>query len=212
MSTIIKRSGSNAPAGAVPFRFDELPGTVTPVRDAADVIAQAHSEADAIRRGAEEQGRAAAVEAAERILEEKVSHRVASMISALGAAVDRIADAKAQWLGHWERQAVHLAAAIAARVVRREVERTPEITLTLVRDALELAAGASDIQLRMHPDDYQALGPDVERIATQLTQLGHARIVADPQVTKGGCRVDTRHGTIDQQFEAQLARIEQELT
>jgi flagellar biosynthesis/type III secretory pathway protein FliH len=37
-------------------------------------------------------------------------------------------------------------------------------------------------------------------------------VVADPQVSLGGCRVETRFGVIDQQFEAQLARIEQELT
>ena len=33
-----------------------------------------------------------------------------------------------------------------------------------------------------------------------------------PSITPGGCRVETRYGAIDQQFEAQLARIEEELT
>ena len=36
--------------------------------------------------------------------------------------------------------------------------------------------------------------------------------MADPEIARGGCRVETRFGTIDQQFEAQLARIEEELT
>ncbi len=211
MSPIIKRSAS-VPTGAAPFHFEELSGTVTPMSVARDIIARAHVEAGAICRRAEEQGKAAALEAAQRILEEKVSRSVSSIGTAMNAAVDRIAGAKAEWLAHWEQMAVHLAVAIAGRVVRREVERTPEITLALVREALQLAAGTSDIELRLHPDDYQALGPEAERIAAELTRLGHSRIVADSQVTKGGCRIDTRHGTIDQQFEAQLARIEQELT
>jgi len=36
--------------------------------------------------------------------------------------------------------------------------------------------------------------------------------VADPDITPGGCRVDTQFGSIDQQLETQLARIEEELT
>jgi flagellar biosynthesis/type III secretory pathway protein FliH len=57
-----------------------------------------------------------------------------------------------------------------------------------------------------------ALAGEVERLAGELSRLGKPRIVADPKIEIGGCRVDTRFGTIDQQFAAQLARIEQELT
>jgi flagellar assembly protein FliH len=37
------------------------------------------------------------------------------------------------------------------------------------------------------------------------------RIVADESITAGGCRVDTEFGSLDQQLEAQLARITEEL-
>ena len=38
-----------------------------------------------------------------------------------------------------------------------------------------------------------------------------AEIIAEASVSPGGCRVETRFGTIDQTFEAQLARVEEEL-
>ena len=104
-----------------------------------------------------------------------------------------------------------MATSIASRVIRREVERTPEITLTLVREALELAAGSADVQLRLHPRDLSALGPHVTQLAAELARLGKPEIVADASIEPGGCRIDTHHGFIDQQFAAQLARIEQEL-
>jgi flagellar biosynthesis/type III secretory pathway protein FliH len=63
----------------------------------------------------------------------------------------------------------------------------------------------------MNPDDLAAFGKRVRHVAGELGRLGDVKIVADPEITKGGCRVDTRFGTIDQQFEAQLARIELEL-
>jgi flagellar assembly protein FliH len=132
-------------------------------------------------------------------------------VQAVRAAVEALVAAQAQWLAHWELAALKVATAIAARVIRREVERTPDITLALVKEALELAAGSADVQLRMHPDDLVALGKRAKQLAGELGRLGDVKFVADAEITKGGCRVDTRFGAIDQQFEAQLARIELEL-
>jgi flagellar assembly protein FliH len=42
--------------------------------------------------------------------------------------------------------------------------------------------------------------------------LAPAEMIADPEISPGGCRIETLHGAIDQQFESQLARIEEELT
>jgi flagellar assembly protein FliH len=133
------------------------------------------------------------------------------LTAALRQAVEGIARAKSEWLAHWERSAIQVASAIAARLIRRELTHSPEIALALVREALELVGGAGDVQVRMHPDDVRQLGAEVERLSAELSRLGQTRLVADPNVTRGGCRVETRFGAIDQQFEAQLARIEQEL-
>jgi len=45
----------------------------------------------------------------------------------------------------------------------------------------------------------------------EMAALGSAEVTADAQITPGGCRVETRFGSIDQQFESQLKRIEEEL-
>ena len=140
-----------------------------------------------------------------------LADQLETLLPALREAIAGIEAAKAACLQHWEQAALGVATAIAARVIRREVARTPEITLALVREALELAAGTSDVQLRMHPDDLAALQPHLDRVLAEVGRLGNGQIVPDENISRGGCRVDTRAGTIDQQFEAQLARIEQEL-
>jgi flagellar assembly protein FliH len=144
--------------------------------------------------------------------EESLKSQAERQLIAARAAVDAIHAARAQWLAHWQRAALGVATAIAERIIRREVERAPDITLALVKEALELAAGSAEVQLVMHPDDLAALGGQVERLTAELARLGEAKIVADRSISRGGCRVDTRFGTIDQQFESQLARIALELT
>lgn len=217
MSTIIKAAGPIRTSDGMSFNFDDMTlkagDYLDQVRaEANKIIAQAEQQAAAIRKRSEEEGRQAATNAAERILDEKVGKQMLSLLPALKQAVAGIADAKQAWLMHWEKAAVHLAAAMAARIVRREVAKSPEISVKLVREALELAAGSAEMQIQLHPDDYTTLGKQVDRLAAELSPAAKVQIVPDAKITRGGCRIQTQFGSIDQQFEAQLARIEEELS
>jgi flagellar assembly protein FliH len=216
MASIIKAHEHPSENRAAAFHLDELPGEAVAssgcaTSRAADVLARAAQQACEMRRRAEEEGRAAGLLVAEQVLSERMDRQLATSIAAVEAAVARIQAARDEWLAHWERTAVHVAVKIAERVIRREVAHTPQITLDLVREALELAAGSADIKLCMHPDDAKSLGQHADRLARELTRIGTVELVADPSITPGGCRVDTRFGVIDQQFANQLARIESEL-
>jgi flagellar assembly protein FliH len=67
------------------------------------------------------------------------------------------------------------------------------------------------VRLHLNPADHASLGSQVQRLLMETSGLGPTEIVADAAITAGGCRVETRFGVIDQQFEVQLARIEEEL-
>ncbi|MGD9722846.1 MAG: FliH/SctL family protein [Pirellulales bacterium] len=211
MASIIKASQRGAgPAAA--FSLQDLSGSAgAPRAGSAHGAAPTEQEVAELCRRAEEQARAAAQSAAHEVLAEQVDRRLATLWPALEQAVQSIQEARTEWLAHWERTAIHVAAMMAARVIRRELERTPQITLDLVREALTLAAGSGDVKLRLHPDDFDTLGAHVQRLSTELSRLGQVDVVADPAIEKGGCRLDTRCGAIDQQFAAQLAQIEREL-
>ena len=217
MSSIIKSDQPTRIARGVAFNLDDIARqadqALQEVRgEAAQLLAKANGEAEAVRQQAQEDGRGAALRAAEKILEVKVSRQLETLLPALREAVEEVHHCKGQWLSHCEKSTVHLAAAIAARVIRRELSQTPkEIPLTLIREALELAVGSPSITMRLNPDDHAALGGQVARLADSMSGLAPAQVVADAEISAGGCRVDTNFGVIDQQFEAQLERIEQDL-
>ena len=93
-----------------------------------------------------------------------------------------------------------------------ETVESPEITLGLIRESLELATGSCEIQVHLNPADHETLKPQLQLLEAELEKLAPVQFVPDSQVTRGGCRVETKFGTIDQQIEAQAARIEEELT
>ena len=217
MPTIIRATDRESGTHAVAFNFDDMTAQANRylerVRaEAAQIVRRAQEQAAAmrgqIRREAEAEGRQAALQA----VGQMVGQQMATALPALNKAVEGIRHAKQTWLKHWEQSAVHVAAAIAQRVLRRELTRQPEVALTLVREALELAAGSTQLRIHLHPDDHRTLAGQVETLAKEMSSVANAELVADPEITRGGCRVETRFGVIDQQFEAQLARIEEELT
>ncbi len=221
MSTIIKaadghHSQSHAPIQHVAFNFSDMNGQaqkyLADVRaQAAQIVNEAKEQAKAIRKQAEQQGHQAALQAVERVMEDKVSKHMKTLLPAVQQAVREIEHARQAWLSHWQASAVKLSCAIAERIVRRELQSTPEITLDWVGEALQLAAGSAEITIHMNPADVEHLGRQVETLTKQLTPLAPAKIVGNPEINLGGCRVDTRFGAIDQQLETQLKRIEEEL-
>jgi flagellar assembly protein FliH len=221
MATIIRHNSAVQEASGqrvqpVAFNFEDMNDRAneyleTVRGEAAKIVQQAHQQAEQVRRQAEAAGRAAAVEAAQKSLDERIAGQLRDFISALDRLVAEANEAKAEWLSRWEQSAVAVAAAIAQRVIRRELAQHPEISLDWIRESLRLAAGAAEITLHLNPSDYELLGGGAEKLAQSLGNLSPTNIVADPEVSAGGCVIQTSLGQIDQQIESQLARIQDEL-
>jgi flagellar assembly protein FliH len=221
MATIIRKENahelqSGRAVRRESFCFADMEGRAseyleTVRQEAAKIVQEAHREAERIRKQAEVAGRKAAESAIERILDEKVAKRMETLLPALEQVIVQLSDAKGELLRQWERSATQVIAAISARVIRRELAREPTIALDLVAEALRLATGMTDVTLHVNPTDYEHMGSQIEQLSKTLRGLAPNQIVADAAISPGGCRIETQFGTINQQIEAQLCRIEQDL-
>lgn len=221
MATVLRGAGRASTAvddstRPATFTFSDMASQgdryVASVRaEATKAVQQANADAAAIRSKAEADGRAAADEALERLLEEKIGGELATLRPALERVVAEVEASRGEWLEHWRTAAVRVAVAMAERIVRRELAADPTVSEEWLTEALRLAAGSSDVTVRLSPSDHDHLRGHAESVAATLGQLGEARVVADETISPGGCRIDTRHGAIDQQLETQLARLTEEL-
>lgn len=213
MSTVIRASERNQETQLIAFNFEDISERseryLAQVRvEALKIVAKYQEEAQVIRRQAEEEGRQAGLQA----VEDMVKKQLAAVIPALRQAIEEIQVAKQSWLRHWESSAVKVSGAIAEKLVRREISKHPEITLDLVREALELAAGNAHVRIRLNPNDIKAMGNQIQMLVDEIVPLSQTVFEADADISSGGCRLETQFGAIDQRFEAQLKRIEEELT
>lgn len=217
MASIIKTTAADSGARPSTFNFDDMSAKadayVKQVRDqAGKIVAEARKEAEKIRRQAEIDGLKAAQKQMQTMVEAETARRMQTVIPAVQAAVAELKNTKSAWQAHWEATGVRLACRIAARILRRELTHTPELPLKLIREALELSVAADGIRILLNPQDLQHLGNQVTALTAEFAPTGRVEIVPDDRIAAGGCKLETRHGSIDQQIATQLERIEEELS
>ncbi|MGC3966685.1 MAG: FliH/SctL family protein [Pirellulales bacterium] len=217
MASVIKSHEQQTGLRGAAFNFDDMTQhgekyLAEVRRQAAQLLAEAQTQAERIRKQAEIDGLKAAQKQHHTKLEAEASKRMNDALPVLGTIVGEIEASREAWLSQWERSGIQLASRIAERILRRELERHPELPLTLMREALELATSGQTVRVSLNPADLTSLGPQAQQLLAELGRLGDAELIGDERIARGGCRVETRHGSIDQQIAAQLQRIEEELT
>ena len=88
----------------------------------------------------------------------------------------------------------HTAVELARQVVRSELATRPELVTRVAEDALAaVLMSARHIRISVHPDDQ----PLVAEGAAEALAARGARLVASPDVARGGCIVESDLGRVD---------------
>lgn len=127
--------------------------------------------------------------------------RADAMLRRLAQTIEELGALRSEMIHRTERQAVQLVLAIAERIVQREVTLDRTLLLAIARVALDRLGECGSATIRLHPDDFQAIGvkPSIVDAAVQ--------VVADPAVSRGGCHVESDFGFMDASPESQFREL-----
>ncbi|MEM7577847.1 MAG: FliH/SctL family protein [Planctomycetota bacterium] len=121
-----------------------------------------------------------------------------------------IADYEQRFLA-CEREAAQVALRIgiklAEKVLHRAVETDEPLALTQLHAALSHVLEPSRVKVHVNPADRDPLAAALPGIVESLDQVTHAHLVADPEITRGGCVVHAGPASIDAQVDTQLNRL-----
>ena len=97
-----------------------------------------------------------------------------------------------------------LSMAVVKQMVRRELKISPGEIVAVVREALSLLpATPAEITLELHPDDATLIRDTLTSTSKELSW----KIIEDPLLTRGGCRVLTNTSRIDASVEKRMNAI-----
>jgi flagellar assembly protein FliH len=197
-----ERAAASAAAAAAAAAAPVMPVMQLPTAAEMEALredARADGYAEGLEEGREagrEAGRAEGYEAgrAEMALEMESLRAVAATFSGAVAAADvTIAS-----------DVLDLALHLARSMVRTAFTVRPELIIPIVREAIDyLPVLQAPAILALNPED-------IEIVRTALSDeldKGGWRVVADPQVGRGGCKVDTASNQIDAQAAARWTRL-----
>jgi flagellar biosynthesis/type III secretory pathway protein FliH len=171
---------------------------------AAESIAQAQAEAEAIRAEARNQGGVEGREAMARDL--------APTLIAFANAGQALIILEEQLVSRYAPRIVQLALEIAEKVIGRAVEVDGRIAESVLERAKQEVAHARQIRLCLNPEDRKFLAetrPDLVRAEGASGRT--IEIVDAPEMGRGGCRLETESGMVDATLPTQLDEIRRQL-
>ncbi len=103
-------------------------------------------------------------------------------------------------------QTAQLAIAVARQIIRRELHADPGQVVAVVRDALKaLPVVTRKIRVFLHPDDAVLVREVLSLHDDDDSQTW--RIIEDPLLSRGGCKINSENSTIDATVEMRLQRV-----
>jgi len=172
--------------------------------EAAEVLARAQADAEALRAEATAARETARREGLEAGRAEGMAEAAVALATARTEAA-RLAEAAGP-------AAIALATKMAEKIVGRAVALAPETMADIAAEALAACRpGAGTVRLRVHPEDLAAVEARREMLAARAP-AATLEVVADETVGRSGCVLETPQGRVDARLESQLAALERALT
>jgi len=190
---------------------------------AQQIISQAQKTTVEIKEQAQKEGYAAGhskglqnahdeiKKQAEKCASEMALEKLKTTLPAMQSVSEQLHKDRNRWLAEWENATIKLAVAIAEKIVSQQIAIAPHLATEQIQHLLSLTVGSSRIRLHLNPADLAGLGTHAEEVIKSLSSCGEVQICPDENIDRGGCIIETEHGTVDALIESQLERIADEL-
>ena len=137
---------------------------------------------------------------------ESAANNLETAAQAFAAAAEEISRVRESVAKRSGKDMLRLVMAISEQVIRREMAADPKIVLSIIENALQSSVRTDQYRIRINPADLEAV------TLASISGLKNLSIEADPEISPGGCRVDSDLGDVDATIETQLETIRQSLS
>jgi len=158
---------------------------------------------DAIRAEAYEQGKQDALQG-NRESEQSQQSELRQAIEAFTRACGDVDKLHEELLEQSHGDMINLVIALSRKIIGREVATGRDVIADTLRKAIELAMKNDAYDIWLNPDDLAVVEKMVPDLIASVQQLNHISLKTDPEIHRGGCRLDSDICTVDATIEAQL--------
>ena len=101
----------------------------------------------------------------------------------------------------YEEDLLPLIQTMVDRLVNHEVSVNSQVIVACLRDAMEYVVARSTVKVHLHPIDLERINKMEQDDPQPLAGRQQVEFVADPDISEGGCFLETEFGEIDATLE-----------
>ena len=178
----------------------ELPLVNEPLKTSPVVTAQ---ELESIQQQAYKEGFAQGQKEGFEQTKNEVENNIASLKSIIDLMSEPLKDLDEEIVS----QLAQLSMTVAKQVIRRELHTDEGEIVGVVREAMNaLPASTRKIILNIHPDDGELIRNAFSLGEDDSDEL-RWRVIEDPMISRGGCKISSENSSIDATVEGRLNRV-----
>lgn len=103
-----------------------------------------------------------------------------------------------------DKEVLDLALNIANKLTLKEIKIDPEISLRIIREALNYIVEGTELNIKVNPEEYKFLE---ENLAKYVPPSQKIKLIPDESISKGGVFIETSLGVIDATFEKRWKKL-----
>ncbi|MBO0995443.1 flagellar assembly protein FliH [Bacillus sp. SD088] len=116
-----------------------------------------------------------------------------------------------QYVHSSESVILDLAIAVAERIMHSTFEVEPERFIPLVQTALKEVRNSKEIQIHVHPSQYELLISEKQELETIFPKDVDCFIYPDVDLEEYACQIESEHGRVDANISSQLVELKEKL-
>jgi flagellar assembly protein FliH len=128
----------------------------------------------------------------------------------LQGTLNSLRQAVPQVIHDTETMMVSLALDVARKLVS-DMPISVQMVEAVVRDALKHVESSSQVTVRLHPADLELLQNAASSLLASTQAQNDFRFLSSVEVTRGGCLIETRFGTVDARRETKFDLLSKNL-
>jgi len=138
--------------------------------------------------------------------------RFNNSVQALTQALEDVSRLRESLAQAGSQDMLRLVMAIAEQVIRTSVAASPAVVVGIIENALQASIRCDSYRVRVNPADLDAVKKQKPLFLASISGLKNISFEADPEISPGGCRLDSELGDVDATIETQLESIREALT
>ena len=139
---------------------------------------------------------------------EKTKHELDSKIASFSSIIEMLTEPLNELDDEIVEQLAQLSMSIAKQVVRRELHTEQGEIVGIVREAMSaLPASTRKITLNIHPEDAALIRTSFSLGEEEDSDELRWRVIEDPMISRGGCKISSKNSSIDATVEARINRL-----